>query len=282
MTVAKIYLKTFDPNELGTAEFHSFVVPRALGYYIHSQDFFEVMYITEGEGEHWLNGKTFPLTAGQLCFVTPRDVHDFILPDDQKLYFININFSARLWMDYCRLAQLDPYQPGNVSAAHGAAVTLASAQREQCKAVFHQYMALFQTSLSPFTLCRFWSAFLPYLLGQGAEDTNVSNYPPWLFNAMRDMEDYQNLAGGLARFIELSTVSVPHLTRVLKATTGMTPSEYVNGLRLKRAARLLATTSDHVTTISANSGFESLSYFHRLFLKHYGKTPRAYRLQVKR
>jgi AraC-like DNA-binding protein len=282
MTPVKIFLKSYDPRGLGTAEFQSFVVPRPIGCFFHAQDFFEVMFVTEGEGQHWLNGKVYPLTAGQLCFVTPRDVHDIGLPDNKKLYLFNMNFSARIWQAYCDAAQIDIYQPCGISAENGFSVTVPASQREPCRLIFQQYLSLFQSSPSALTLCRFWSAFLPYMSIQTTEEIHSGVYPVWLFNAMRDMEDWQNLVGGLDRFIELTGVSVSHATRVLKATTGLTPSEYINDLRVKRAARLLATTPDSIVSVAIDSGFESLSYFHRLFMKHYGMTPRAYRMQVRK
>jgi AraC family transcriptional regulator, exoenzyme S synthesis regulatory protein ExsA len=44
-------------------------------------------------------------------------------------------------------------------------------------------------------------------------------------------------------------------------------------MRLKRAAQLLKQTSDSVTEIASQRGFNNLSYFTKTFKKHFGIVP---------
>ena len=53
--------------------------------------------------------------------------------------------------------------------------------------------------------------------------------------------------------------------------------DYVNGLRVDHACGLLLTTQDSLDQVSANSGFNSLSTFHRVFSKMMKCTPSDYR-----
>ncbi len=53
--------------------------------------------------------------------------------------------------------------------------------------------------------------------------------------------------------------------------------EYVNGLRVDHACGLLLTTQDSLDQVSANSGFNSLSTFHRVFSKKMKCTPSDFR-----
>jgi AraC-like DNA-binding protein len=48
-------------------------------------------------------------------------------------------------------------------------------------------------------------------------------------------------------------------------------------LRLEHARKLLANTSQHVTTIAMTCGFSDASHFILWFRKQYGETPYAYR-----
>jgi len=53
--------------------------------------------------------------------------------------------------------------------------------------------------------------------------------------------------------------------------------EYVNGLRVDHACGLLLATQDSLDQVSANSGFNSLSTFHRVFSKKMKCTPSDFR-----
>lgn len=58
-----------------------------------------------------------------------------------------------------------------------------------------------------------------------------------------------------------------------------TPVNYLNEYRLIRAKEQLLSTSDTVSQIAWNSGFESVGYFCRMFKKKYNQSPGALRKQ---
>lgn len=68
-----------------------------------------------------------------------------------------------------------------------------------------------------------------------------------------------------------------YFIRYFKKTFKTTPTEFINRYRVDRAMLLLSKTDDSVASIAAKCGFESYSYFARLFKKHVNKTPLEYR-----
>ena len=72
----------------------------------------------------------------------------------------------------------------------------------------------------------------------------------------------------------ISRYYVSHLFKELMNTTFV---NYVNELRLNRAAMLLITTDNPVIEIASMSGFNNLSNFNRVFKIRFEKTPTAYR-----
>ena len=59
---------------------------------------------------------------------------------------------------------------------------------------------------------------------------------------------------------------------------GCTFHEYLNTLRLTRAAeRLCREPEKNVLEIALDCGFPTVTYFNRLFLRQFGKSPTAYR-----
>ena len=80
---------------------------------------------------------------------------------------------------------------------------------------------------------------------------------------------------GLARMAKLSPY---HFLRSFKATTGVTPHQWLLRARLRAAAEKLATGKAPVTDIALDVGFEDLSNFTRTFRAEFGASPREYRL----
>jgi len=66
--------------------------------------------------------------------------------------------------------------------------------------------------------------------------------------------------------------------KAFKRITGQSPNQYHLNLRLDRARNLLAMTALNINEISDQTGFESVSYFSKLFKKKHGVSPRSYRL----
>lgn len=74
-------------------------------------------------------------------------------------------------------------------------------------------------------------------------------------------------------------VSEGHLSRMFHHATGLTFREYVAQVRIEHARALLLRSGKGVTEIAYESGFQSLSQFHRVFRKAFGATPGAMRRQ---
>ena len=65
--------------------------------------------------------------------------------------------------------------------------------------------------------------------------------------------------------------------KFFKKSTGKTYSDYVNELRINESARLLVQTEKSISQIAFDCGFETLSYFNRVFFTKKASTPSVYR-----
>ena len=77
----------------------------------------------------------------------------------------------------------------------------------------------------------------------------------------------------LAEVARPGCVSEGHLSRILHHATGLTFREYLTQVRIERAKSLLLNSGKTVTEIAYESGFQSLSQFHRVFRKIHGASP---------
>lgn len=81
----------------------------------------------------------------------------------------------------------------------------------------------------------------------------------------------------LEQLANLVSMTPTAFSRFFKLRTGKTLSEYIVDIRLGHAARLLLDTSDSVSEICWNCGFNTLSNFNRLFRKRKGCSPTEFR-----
>jgi AraC family cel operon transcriptional repressor len=238
----------------------------------HRHDFAEIFWVNEGEGVHEVNGRRARLRPGDLCCIHQDDTHSIDVPGDATLVITNVAFPAEV-VDWLRRR----YFPGEsrwfwaddrtrsghadaprLHALNTAADRLAAAPRDRLHFEF-------------------------FLLGVFAEldgphgEEALSGAPDWLAEACRRLREPAALAEGVAALFRLAGRSPEHVARVTRATLGMTPSEYVNRLRIEQAAFQLRMTSRPVTEIALDAGYQNLSHFFHVFRRLQGMSPRRYR-----
>ena len=71
-------------------------------------------------------------------------------------------------------------------------------------------------------------------------------------------------------------VSYMHLYRRIKELCDMTPSAFIQKIRLKKAAMMLKNRKLSVQEVIYACGFNNRSYFYREFQKEYGVSPKNY------
>lgn len=84
--------------------------------------------------------------------------------------------------------------------------------------------------------------------------------------------------GELQALAEILHYNVFWLSKEIKKVSGSTFSELLQKKRLNQAAYLLKNTSMRIIDISLAVGYENVSYFHRLFTRHFHMSPRTYRM----
>lgn len=119
------------------------------------------------------------------------------------------------------------------------------------------------------------------ILYRMARDSSSKEHPNPRSERIKAMMEY--IAANYAQKLTLQSiaasgfVSVRECCRCFQENVGQTPLSYLTGVRLRRACSLLEHTSVSITEICAACGFNSSSYFGRVFHTAFGCSPTEYR-----
>lgn len=84
----------------------------------------------------------------------------------------------------------------------------------------------------------------------------------------------------VAYFAEIANLSQGYFSDLVRKETGLTPKEMITRHIVAHAKQLLVNTSDDISQIAYNLGFEYPAHFTRLFKRVTGKNPTQFRLEM--
>ncbi len=241
---------------------------------LHGHDFAEVLWVDAGRGVHRVNGGTSEIAEGDLVMIRPTDFHSIASAPGELLELTNVAFASatldflgeRYFREEAWMAWRDGGPPFSrrvessaLRACNGWVDELAAGPRDR------------------FSIERFLLSLVGALRPCEAVDLPPGT-PDWLVGACREIEKIENFSDGAAGFTRVAGRGREHVARSVREHLKTTPSDFVNAIRMRHAARQLTMSRLSVVEIALECGIENLSHFYRLFRKQHGTTPREYRL----
>lgn len=233
-----------------------------------------ITYTLSGSGSYWIGERNWTCHRGDIVVLKPGTVHHYAAGEGTMWEFYWAHFIPQpSWLEW--LAWPEPH-PGLLI------VRLNDASAEA------RLQAVFERMIGDCRLEQPYSGLLALnameemilLLAQRVNDTAKrldSRIEEVLGIITRDLKQSFSIAG-LARQVQLSPSRLAHL---FKEQVGDSIAATRAKIRLRQAARLLEFTSRTVAEIAEDVGFQSPYYFTKQFTSHYGKSPTAYRKQIR-
>lgn len=244
----------------------------------HCHDFFEIFIILEGTLLHEVNGAIQTLSPCMAVFIRPDDIHRYSTRAKEQCRMVRLSFTP------CVLELLAGYMGKTISmtALLRPPVPLAcSLTRFTMEALVQSIERLLSL---PYENKRELEAGFKLLLAELAlkltsmqESKSASPIPYWLDTLCAEMVQRENFVQGVPRLFALCLRSREYVSRSFRRYLGISPTEYVNGLKLNYATNQLIRTDKKITEICFDSGFDNLSHFYQCFEKAYGATPGSFR-----
>ena len=244
----------------------------------------EIIYIKKGRGIVNVDFKEYHVSALTLVFILPGQLHSIEQYEDETMEYENIIF------DYSMLLSKKKdsvYEDFLKPLTHGK-ITVPT--------VFSQVYPYFTDLVSPIDACdeicktkpQGYQLFIKsmlfqffFILDNRCRNLTTPKNNRKAIDKMKIILKYvENNYANKITISEIADVigfSESHFMRYFKETMGTSFIEYLKDYRLTMAARLLQSSEDSILNISAEVGFDNLSYFNRSFKARYGITPRQYR-----
>ncbi len=242
---------------------------------LHKHEFVEILWVRAGEGILIAGGKERHFSKNLLFISKPNEIHVIEPTKNSVIDFTYVaikrdivaDFIANVLQDedsffierFCGMsAKLSTFEIGYLDRA---AIELAW-QNDSRTSIYRFLMNLYWQIKNIFV------SALP------------NNIPDWLSDACQRIRNPENLALGLTKFREICGKDMSYINRAVRKYLNCTPTEYINGARLRYAKWLLATSSFSTGEISEICGFSDLPYFCRKFKETFEVTPSAYRQEM--
>lgn len=255
----------------------------------HIHDDIEMIYVTVGKFEAYLNGVRYKLSEGDLLVINSREVHTiFSLNKSRSRYVVirsaldNLEIAGqRSDVNKYMLPFMvnSPTQQKVFSAEQlkdtGVHELVLDALRER-RAKRYGFELAMKTDVVKILLT-------VLRLRGGANDAAQNQYIERGSDISKAFEYInKNYASDLTldEVAELCSMSYSYFSRTFKAITGQKFSEYLLNVRLREAEYQLATTDAPITEIAYGTGFSSSSYFIVKFREQKGITPKQYRVAM--
>ncbi len=84
----------------------------------------------------------------------------------------------------------------------------------------------------------------------------------------------------LTRLSEISGYNTHYLSRIFRAQTGRTLTEYIGQKKLERISELMKDSRLNINDVAEKTGFQTRTYFNRFIKKWTGKSPKDYRAEL--
>jgi AraC-like DNA-binding protein len=259
---------------------YSFSVP-SFEFKWHFHPEYELTLITRGSGKRLVGDSYENYETGDLVLLGPDLPHTWVSTPSKKAKEVSavvIQFSSAFIQAFLKLPEFKeialllssaPY--GLAFSSQGLAEPIAELPNKVGVEKVGALMLILQqlTTQKPKKLASGY--FRPV---RGTENEKRINI------ICQYVQKHASEKFSLEKIATLVHLSRSAFCKFFKRATGQTFTDYVNDIRIGNACELLIESEKHINEIAYQSGFDSLTYFNRIFIKKKGVTPRKFRQQL--
>ncbi|PBQ30903.1 AraC family transcriptional regulator [Sphingobacteriaceae bacterium] len=275
----KIPLNKQNARAIGGLDISNIVYEESLKYLHtlkdHRDDYYVLVILTKGKGTIQCDMEKMTVESKGVFLIKPYQVHSAgKISTDAEAYFISI--APFLMPDHCAntfqsLTTSQQYLKIPAKEKNSLLATVSLLHKAFAENNTHKTFIIH--SLFNALINRVTAIFVD------AEKKSVSpkNQAYLITQKFKQLVSEFSFLNLPSFFSEKLSITTSHLNDSVKATTGMSVTNYLQNAMLLEAKRNLYYTNDDVKTVAFTLGFEDHAYFSRLFKKLTKETPLLFR-----
>lgn len=246
---------------------------------LHRHDHFFILTLEKGAGSHSVDFTHIPLSNHSLFFIRPGQVHELVLKAKSTGYLLKFKPGLHTTQDKTfsqmlrKASRINHYEL--TATGFKKVLPLLSAIYQEYTARQEGYEVVIKSNLSILFI---------ELTRQNNRDVgeNGNVYAQERLEKLQDLlEAHIATHKQVAQYADMLNLSAYQLNAITKSTLGKTCSDLINEQIILESKRHLLATSDQVSQVADDLGYEDTSYFIRFFKKHTGYSPEAFRQKFK-
>lgn len=249
----------------------------------HRINFYNLLYITQGSGVHFIDFNTYSIQSGSVVFINKNQVHafDLINQPQGKLIIFTDEFIDRISASM----KTPMFAPNHLLTTNSSTFSLSAKVKETCDALLLEIAKehdLEEPSLNFLNLL--FSAVLTKL--NSARPNMPENYlsesRKIIFNKFMLLleKNYTTLRDAKA-YAELLSLTYKSLNEICKLSSTQTTKQLIDAHTILEAKRKLCIDDIRIQQLADELGFDEVTNFVKYFKKHTLLTPTQFKKSLK-
>lgn len=266
-------MKQYESLKHGTKDFpvgiHDTICDGGFMLYPHIHREFEFLVMCEGKGTLYIEQEKFEINAGEGVFINSEQLHIGVKTDSERAVFFAVVFAPEVFASEALIKKfVEPVMCGGVK--------FSPVLNEETLKLLNEIHSEKDSELKVRAkLHLVWEECLK--AAEKGENVNPGRSSEDIKKVMEYMrENYAEMIT-LDDIASHINVSRGYLCRRFSNVVHMTPFEYLTEVRIDKSCDMLKNTELSVGDIATQCGFNSFSYFSKIFKQKMGCTPKAYR-----
>jgi AraC family transcriptional regulator, transcriptional activator of pobA len=249
--------------------------------YPHRHDFYEILFITRGHGNHIIDFHDYKIKPNTIFFLSPGQIHELELSEDIKgyIFLFTSEFYLLNKQDKNHLLELPFFY--SISSENPPLYLEKSGDYDLLLDLFRQACDENNKNLddSPELI----SSILDIILiickrlypRQTEEKKKKGHLLVKKFKQLIEEKYKENIP--VKEYAALLSVTASHLSETVKSITGKTSTDLINNKMILEIKRMLMHSDLGISEIAFQLNFSDQSYFSKYFKNITGMTPNEFR-----
>ncbi len=242
-----------------------------------SIQFYEIILITEGNGEHDIDFTTHSIEKGDLIFLGKNQLHSWGHQRNYNGYIILFteNFLYQNQVQFNELSYEYPYN----SVLYSPVLKIKD---DDCydtflalvKLIFKEYAFIYNTVKQDVLQILLRALIVKTQVQLPPEQIDVDKESKALFiRFQKKLDEHIMHTRNANDFVDMLKTSYYHLNAVVKQFSGQPIKAFIDRVLLLKAKQLLSDSELNINEISEHLGFDEATNFSKFFKKNTGNTP---------